>query len=97
MNGFTVFKKEIVDGVTVSWINREDDKILIHSIVDPENDGAIRVTRDGCEYLSENDETGPLPHGLIVFGKYKWDRFTVKEVLENYPEYKKILSSIGRH
>ena len=95
MNGFTVFKNANIDGILISYIEREDDEILIHSIIDPERDGAIRVSDKGLEIMEEDDETGPLPDGLIVFGTHKWDRFYPDVVAKEYPEYSKHMEKLS--
>lgn len=96
MNEMTVFRNVMVDGIEISFIDREDDEILIHSIIDPERDGAIRVTKSGVAIMEDDDENGPLPNGLIVFGSYKWDRFYMEEVVEEYPEYTDAMEAVRK-
>lgn len=100
-----LFKTEIIDGVTISWckqyvsdeLDRQISRIRIHSIIDPERGSpACRISEDGFEYIEPEVLAYPEPEGLIVFGHHKHDRFTVEEVIEQYPEYSTTLNKLER-
>lgn len=94
-----IFKTTIVDGIKISWCKQliEDDldkqktRIRIHSIIDPDRETpACRISNDGFEYIVPEIAEYPEPMGLIVFGRDKWSRFTIDEVIEQYPEYESV-------
>jgi hypothetical protein len=98
-----IFKKDTINGVEISWCKQfvEDDlgrqiiQIRIHSIIDPErNSPACRVSGNGFEYIEPEIPEYPEPDGLIVFGHNKYDRFTITEVVEQYPEYATTLTEL---
>lgn len=101
-----IFYKEVIDGVTISWckqyvedeLGREQINIVIHSIIDPErNSPACRISNNGFEYIEPEIPEYPEPDGLIVFGHNKYDRFIITQVVEQYPEYETILTTLEKN
>jgi hypothetical protein len=98
-----IFKKYIIDDIQISWckqfvvdeLGRQKEQIRIHSIIDPERGSpACRISCEGFEYIETEIPEYPEPEGLIVFGNHRYDRFTVDEVVEQYPEYSNVLSEL---
>lgn len=101
-----IFHTDMIDTLTISWcmqyiedeLGREKKQIVIHSLIDfKRNFPACRVYYpDGFEYIEPELPEYPEPDGLIVFGHNKYDRFTIEQVCELYPEYTAIFSILRK-